>query len=260
MQAQINGITLHYHDQGAGIPVLLVHAFPMNHALWQPQLDTLIGEARLIAPDLRGFGASEVPNGPYTMETFADDLAALLDQLQIERVVLAGVSMGGYIAFAFWRRYASRVRALVLSDTRASADTDEARTARESNAQLAETQGARVIADMMLPNLLSATATSEVQNRVRDIIVGNQPYGIASALRGMALRPDSSDLLPAINVPTLLLVGSEDGLTSPDEMRSLEQRIAGSRLVEVPGAGHLPNFENPDAFNAALREFLRGLG
>jgi pimeloyl-ACP methyl ester carboxylesterase len=258
MEAQINGITLHYDDQGQGTPLLLVHAFPMNSALWQPQLEALAGEARVIVPDLRGFGASEVPNGPYTMETFADDLAALLDQLQIEQVVLAGVSMGGYIAFAFWRRYASRVRALVLSDTRATADGDEARAGRESNAQLAETQGARVIADMMLPNLLSPTATTEVQNRVRDIIVSNQPYGIASALRGMALRPDSSDLLPSINVPTLLLVGSEDGLTSPDEMRGLQQGIAGSRLVEIPGAGHLPNFENAEEFTAALREFVRG--
>jgi pimeloyl-ACP methyl ester carboxylesterase len=259
MEAQINGVTLHYHDEGEGTPVLLVHAFPMSSALWQPQREALAGEARLIVPDLRGFGASEVPNGPYTMETFADDLAALLDQLQIERVVLAGVSMGGYVAFAFWRRHASRVRALVLSDTRATADTDEARAARESNAQLAETQGARVIADMMLPNLLASTATTEVQNRVREIIVGNQPYGIASALRGMALRPDSTDLLPSINVPTLLVVGSEDGLTAPEEMRGLQQRIAGSRLVEIPEAGHLPNFENADAFTAALREFVRGL-
>jgi pimeloyl-ACP methyl ester carboxylesterase len=145
-----------------------------------------------------------------------------------------------------------------LSDTRATADSDEARAGRESNAQLAETQGARVIADMMLPNLLSPTATTEVQNRVRDIIVSNQPYGIASALRGMALRPDSSDLLPSINVPTLLLVGSEDGLTSPEEMRGLQQGIAGSRLVEIPGAGHLPNFENAEEFTAALREFVQG--
>ncbi len=258
MEAQINGITLHYDDRGQGTPLLLVHAFPMSSALWQPQLEALAGEARVVVPDLRGFGASEVPNGPYTMETFADDLAALLDQLQIERVVLAGVSMGGYIAFAFWRRYASRVRALVLSDTRATADSDEARAGRESNAQLAETQGARVIADMMLPNLLAPTATTEVQNRAREIIESNQPYGIASALRGMALRSDSSDLLPSITVPTLLLVGSEDALTSPDEMRGLQQGIAGSRLVEIPGAGHLPNLENAEAFTAALREFVRG--
>jgi pimeloyl-ACP methyl ester carboxylesterase len=259
MEVQINEIMLHYHDKGQGTPIMLVHAFPMSSAMWQPQLEALASEARVIVPDLRGFGASEVPNGPYTMETFADDLAALLDHLQIERVVLAGVSMGGYVAFAFWRRYASRVRALVLSDTRATADSDEARAARESNAQLAETQGARVIADMMLPNLLAPTALPETQNRVRDIIVGNQPYGIASALRGMALRPDSSDLLPAINVPTLLVVGSEDGLTAPEEMRGLQQRIAGSRLVEVPDAGHLPNLENGEVFTEALREFVREL-
>jgi pimeloyl-ACP methyl ester carboxylesterase len=259
MEVQINEIMLHYHDKGQGTPILLVHAFPMSSAMWQPQLEALASEARVIVPDLRGFGASEVPNGPYTMETFADDLAALLDHLQIERVVLAGVSMGGYVAFAFWRRYASRVRALVLSDTRATADSDEARAARESNAQLAETQGARVIADMMLPNLLAPTALPETQNRVRDIIVNNQPYGIASALRGMALRPDSSDLLPSINVPTLLVVGSEDGLTAPEEMRGLQQRIAGSRLVEVPDAGHLPNLENGEVFTETLREFVREL-
>ncbi len=259
MEATVNGIKLHYEEHGQGVPVMLVHAFPLSGVMWQTQCAALEGNYRCIVPDMRGFGRSDMPPGPITMEQCADDLAGLLDVLGIERVVLGGLSMGGYIAFAFLRRYAGRVRALVLADTRTAADTEEGRAGRETNAQIAETQGASAIADMMIPILLSPTAPPALQAQMRSMIEDNQPQGIAAALRGMALRPDSADLLPHIQVPTLIVCGQEDTLTTPAEMRTMHAAIPGSQFVEIAGAGHAANLEQPEAFNKALLVFLAGL-
>lgn len=259
MLTHVHNITLHYEDQGQGVAILLIHAFPLSSAMWQPQIAALTPQFRVIAPDLRGFGASDVPPGPYAMDLFAADLAGLLDTLGIEQVILGGLSMGGYIAFAFMRHYPDRVRALILANTRASADTSDARAGRETNAQLVEQQGAGAIADKMLPTLLGANATPELRAHVRSIIERNQPQGIAAALRGMALRPDSTDLLSQINVPTLFIGGSEDTLTTPAVLREMHSAVVGSQMVELPGAGHLSNLEQPDAFNTALLTFLHAL-
>lgn len=256
MEMYANGIKLAYEDQGQGTALLLVHAFPLNSGMWQSQIEAFGDEFRLIVPDLRGFGGSDVPPGPYLMETMADDLVSLLDQLGVEQVVLGGLSMGGYVALSLLRQYPDRVQALVLADTRATADTVEARAGRETNAQLAETQGAGAIAEKMVPNLLNPDARPELQSYLRRIIESNHPQGIAAALRGMGLRSDSSDLLPHISIPALLLVGEQDRLSPPAEMRTLQQNIPGSELVEIPGAGHISNMENPAAFNAVLRTFL----
>lgn len=259
MLTQVHDIKLHYVDQGQGSAILLIHAFPLSSAMWQPQIVALAPHFRVIAPDLRGFGLSDVPPGPYSMDLFAADLAGLLDNLGIEQVILGGLSMGGYIAFAFMRHYPARVRALFLADTRANADTSDARVGRETNAQLAESQGAGAIADKMLPALLAPHATPELHAHVRGIIERNQPQGIAAALRGMALRPDSTDLLAQINVPTLFIGGSEDTLTTPAVLHEMHAAVVGSQMVELPGAGHLSNLEQPDAFNAALLTFLHAL-
>lgn len=259
METQVQGITLHYEEHGQGLAIVFVHAFPLNSQMWNPQISALAPDFRLIIPDLRGFGTSEVPAGPYTMEIFADDLAALLDQLEISQAVICGLSMGGYIAFAFLRRHAERVRALVLADTRATADIEPARVTREANAQLAETHGARAIADQMLVSLLTTDASQELRAHVRSIIEHNNPNGIAGALRGMALRSDSTELFSQIKVPTLLLVGDQDSLTPPSEMQSMREAIAHSDMIVIPGAGHISNLENPTAFNVALRDFLRRL-
>ncbi len=259
MLTQVHDITLHYVDQGQGSAILLIHAFPLSSAMWQPQIVALAPHFRVIAPDLRGFGLSDVPPGPYSMDLFAADLAGLLDNLGIEQVILGGLSMGGYIAFAFVRHYPARVRALFLADTRANADTPDARVGRETNAQLAESQGAGAIADKMLPALLAPHATPALLAHVRGIIERNQPQGIAAALRGMALRLDSTNLLAQINVPTLFLAGSEDILTTPAVLREMHAAVVGSQMVELPGAGHLSNLEQPDAFNAALLTFLQAL-
>ncbi len=259
MKAQVNGITLHVKDRGQGLPLLLVHAFPLNHTQWESQLDMLTDEFRLIAPDMRGFGASDAPPGPYSMDQFADDLAALLDHLNIEQVVLGGLSMGGYVAFAFVRRHAARLRGLVLADTRAMPDSDEARAGRETNAQRVEQEGPGFLAETMLPDLLAPGASPQLRANLQAMVENNPPQGVAGALRAMGARPDSSELLAQIQVPTLVVVGEQDKVSTIDEMRTIHESIANSSLVTIPDAGHLSNIEKPAAFNAALVEFLRGL-
>src|SRR5690606_19007237 len=161
--------------------------------------------------------SSDAPLGPYTMDQQADDVAALLDQLGLEQVVVCGLSMGGYIAFALMRNYSSRVRALVLCDTRAGADSDEGRAGREANARLAEERGPAAIADKLIPGLVAAAAPESLRAELRAMTLANSADGIAGALRGMALRPDSTPDLANIQVPTLVVVGSEDSLTPPSE-------------------------------------------
>jgi len=256
MKTTCNGLTLSYEDYGQGTPILLLHGFPLSGAMWQPQISALKTDFRLIIPDLRGFGQSEAPIGPYLMETFAADLVALLDSLGLEQVVLGGLSMGGYIALAFLRHYPARVQALILADTRATPDTTEIKANREANAQLVELHGPSTIVPKMLPGLLSPKAAPEMQTQISRLMMENKPQGIAGALRGMALRPDSSDLLAKIKVPTLVLGGAEDSLSPPAELKQLQQAIPGSELAIIPNAGHLANVENPTAFNAALRAFL----
>jgi 3-oxoadipate enol-lactonase len=258
MEATINGGRLAYEDVGVGEALLLVHAFPLSGAMWRPQVAALSGRYRLIVPDLRGFGASELRAGPALMEQHAADLLALCDQLGVERFALCGLSMGGYISFAIMRAAPERVRALVLADTKVGADSAEAQAAREANAHLAEEQGAAALADKLIPGLLAPAAGAALRAELRTMIAANPPQGIAAALRGMAARPDSSATLAAISVPTLVLVGSEDGLTPPAEAQKIHTAVAGSQLVEIPGAGHLANLEQPALFNAALERFLAG--
>jgi pimeloyl-ACP methyl ester carboxylesterase len=252
----INGIELAYRDEGTGEPLLLVHAFPLSSAMWERQIEGLGPQYRVIAPDLRGFGASGLGTSAVSMEQYADDLARLLDQLALEQVALGGLSMGGYVVFAFLRRHRDRVRSLILADTRTQADTVEGQQAREQNARLAEQQGPGAIAEQMLPKLLSSGAVKSLQAEVRRMIEANDRAGIAAALRAMAARPDSAALLAGISVPTLVLVGSEDGLTPPSDSQAMHKAIPNSQLVELAAAGHLSNLEAPTAFNDAIDLFL----
>ncbi len=190
------------------------------------------------------------------LDQYADDLVALLDHVGLQKVALGGLSMGGYIAFALLRRAANRVSALVLADTKATADSDEARQTREQNALMAESKGLEPLAEQMLPSLLADGTPDGQREVVRGIITANQPEGIAAALRAMAQRPDSTPQFSAISVPTLIMVGSEDTLTPPSEARKLHEAINGSQFVELSGAAHLSNIEVPDAFNAAVDAFL----
>jgi 3-oxoadipate enol-lactonase len=254
--AMINGIDMAYRDEGAGQPILFIHAFPLHSAIWDRQIAAFSPQHRVIAPDLRGLGATARGSGAASLDQHADDMAALLDHLGIESATVVGLSMGGYITFALWRRHRERIAALVMADTRAGADTEEGKQGREKNAKLAEEHGPGALADQMLPKLLGPNAPAALREQVRAIIESNDRVGIAAALRAMAARPDSTPLLATIDVPTLVLVGAEDVLTPPSEAEAMFNAIPGCRIAELPGAGHLSNIEAPEAFNAQVAEFL----
>lgn len=249
-----NDAELFYRDEGRGAPLVLLHAFPLSHAMWDAQIQVLSARRRVITPDTRGFGQSTLGSAAPTMDSYADDVAALLDHLGLERVMLGGLSMGGYIAFAFLRRHATRLHGLILANTRALPDSEAARQGRETNAVLAETQGTTPIAEAMLPRLLSPNASEAVQQQVRKLILANSGSGIAAALRAMAGRPDSTPQLAEIAVPTLVIGAELDPLIPLDEIRTMAAAIPGSRLEEISGVGHLSNLEAPEAFTAVLEE------
>ena len=263
MIAVIDSLEIGYDDVGAGsgVPLLFVHAFPLNRTMWAPQLSALVERSRCIAADMRGLGDSSVAP-PYSMEQYADDLAHLLDQLRIDKVVLVGLSMGGYASFAFWRRHKHRVRALVLADTRAGADSDETLSRRRQLIQLARSEGAIAVANVQIPSLVGKT-TREKQPDTYDAVhrmVAQAPVeGIVGALEAMMVRPDSTPMLSTIDVPTLIVVGEEDVPTPVKEARAMHERIPGSRLEVIAQSGHLTNMERPAAFNHLLTEFLGAL-
>jgi 3-oxoadipate enol-lactonase len=260
--ARIAGTELCYEAEGRGPAVLFLHAFPLSLSMWDAQAAALRADHSVVRFDCRGFGGSPPGDGLLTMERIADDAAALLDQLGVERAVVAGCSMGGYAAFAFVRKHADRVRGLVLADTRAGADSAEARRNRSLLAEKVMREGASAALDAFLPKLLGASTQREnapLVERLRERILAASPRGIADGLAGLAARADQTSLLREIRVPTLVVCGEEDVLTPPAEAQALHAAISGSRLVLVPGAGHLANLERPHAFNAALRDFLGAL-
>jgi 3-oxoadipate enol-lactonase len=238
----------------------MVHGYPFDHMLWQSQMGALSDIAQVIAPDLRGFGQSDAPGGIYTMEAYADDLAAQLDTLKIERAVVCGLSMGGYIALAVWKKYASRVCGLILADTRAGADAPAARQTRLDTVEQVKQHGSKPAADAMLPRLLTeATRQSrpDLVEFAHAMMLRQSPAGVIGAQLGMAERPDSTPALPTINVPTLAVFGDQDVITPAEtEGRNLAAAIPGAQLVVIPNAGHLANLEQPEAFNVAVREYL----
>lgn len=254
----VNGIEIGFDDLGAGLPVVFIHAFPLNRTMWAPQVSALVGRCRCIAVDLRGFGESRV-QGPWTVEQYADDVAGVLDHLRVERAVIAGCSLGGYIAFAFWRRHAARVRALVLADTKATADTDEIRAKRRALIQTARNQGSTAVANAQIPSLIGPTAREkqpDTYDAVHRMIAQAPAEGIVGALEAMMARPDSTPTLPTITVPALVVVGEEDVPTPVEDARDMAVAIPGSRLEIVAGAGHLASLERPATFNHLLTEFV----
>ena len=260
MIAKINGINLAYTDQGQGTPVVFLHAFPQNRAMWAPQVSVLSKTYRVITLDFRGFGDSDAPLWRYTLEQFADDVKGLLDHLAIQQAVFVGLSMGGYTLFALYRTYADRVKGLVLADTRAQPDTEEGRAGRFAMAQTASRKGAGAIAEIMLPKLLSPVALRtkpDLVQQVRATIERTQISGIAGALMAMAERPDSVPLLTTIACPTLVITGELDGPTPPADGQLMAEKIPGAHLAIIPQAGHLSNLEQPEAFNDALCSFLK---
>jgi 3-oxoadipate enol-lactonase len=279
----VNGTEIWYVDRGAGVPLLLVHGFPLDHTLWAGQIDSLagrtgeflVGEAywaapgqtevsappvRVIAPDLRGFGRSKSQQAKLTMEQFADDLAGLLDGLGVgEPVVLCGLSMGGYVALQFWRKYAARLRGLILCDTRAAADAPAVAAARLTMADQVLREGPGPLVAGMMPRLFSdATRKQQPQTieLLRSTMMATDPRTIAAAARGMAERPDMTAALSQIRCPTLVMVGRDDITSPPAEMHGIAQAIPGAKFIEIADAGHLAPLENPSAVNAAIAAFL----
>jgi pimeloyl-ACP methyl ester carboxylesterase len=260
MKISVGDIDIGYRDEGFGRTVVLVHAFPLNSAMWDSQVAELSSEFRVIAPDLRGFGLSGVGTGQHSVEKMAADIRGLLDKLGISRVTLVGLSMGGYVSMAFCRQYPEVLEALVLADTRAATDTDEGRQRRFSSALKVERDGVAAIAGDMIPLLLGKTSLQtrpDIVDRVRSLILENPAQGVAAAQRAMAERPDSTELLGSVNIPVLLLGGVEDTLSPPAELKALQDVIPRARLRIIEGAGHLANLEAPREFNTALLEFLR---
>lgn len=259
MFTTINGFRCSFTDIGEGQTILFVHGFPLSRAIWQPQIEALAKNYRVIAPDLRGHGESSAPAGVYAMDTFAEDLQALIAERKCGPVILVGHSMGGYINFAFYRKFPQSVRALVLFCTRAGADSEEGKTGRENLAQRTEREGAAAVAEQMLPKMLApATAASrpDLVEHVRKMMLATSVTGLVGSLRGMAARPSSLELLPQINAPTLIVAGEHDAIIPTAESAALARAIPHAELAMIPGAGHLASLENPDAVMATLHAFL----
>ncbi len=263
MKTHIRGFEMAFEDTGGtGTPLLLIHGYPLDRTLWAPQSRALAPMVRVIAPDLRGCGESAMPPGPVTMDTYADDLRALLDALNIQRAVVGGLSMGGYITFAFYRQYADRVRGLILADTRPQPDSPEGKKGRDENAALAREKGVGAIAERMLPKMLTPKTIAErpeMADAVRALMARQPVEGVVAALSALRDRPDSTPTLGQIAVPTLILVGAEDTLTPPQDSQAMSRSIRGARLVTLPGAAHLSNYEQPEAFNRAVSEFMKSV-
>jgi len=259
----VNGVELATVDRGRGLPVLLVHGFPLDHSMWQGQIEALSDRYRVIAPDLRGCGQSGVTEGPVTMEQFADDLAGLLDALAVQSpVVYCGLSMGGYIAWPFCRRHGRRLAGLILCDTRAAPDTPQAAAGRQDMAQRVLREGPSPLVESLLPRLFAETTCRdrpELVEAVHRVMMGTDRRGIAAATLGMAVRADGTPLLPHIDCPTLVIVGESDAIAPAAEMEGIAHAIPNARLVRIPGAGHMAPMEQPAAVSQAMLDFLGSL-
>ncbi|MFE0629607.1 alpha/beta fold hydrolase [Streptomyces sp. NPDC058864] len=260
--AVVNGVTLAYDDEGdgPGTALVLVHGHPFDRSMWAPQISAASAGRRVIVPDLRGYGASEVVPGVTPLETFARDVAALMDHLGVTAAVVGGLSMGGQIVMEFQRLFPGRTTGLLLADTFPGAETAEGRRARDAMAERLLSEGMSGYADEVLDRMIAprnVTALPGVAAHVLRMMRGTSPQGAAAALRGRALRPDYGAVLTAVQVPALIVVGREDVYTPVAEAEAMHAAVRGSRLVVVEGAGHLPNLERPEEFNDALLRFLR---
>ncbi len=257
-------VELYHRETGAGRPLVLLHAFPLSSAMWLAQREALSDRVRVITPDQRGFGGSPLGDDEPSLDHVADDLAALLDSKGLDSVVLGGLSMGGYVAMAFLRRHPERVAALVLADTKATADPADGRARREQLASTVESdEESAVLLDQVLPTLVGPTTLQQralVFGRVKALVQAAPPAAVAWASRAMAARPDSLQTLAEVRVPTLVLVGEEDTLSPPADAEAMATAVPGAQLVRIPSSGHLSAVEAPEEFNHAVGAFLDGLG
>ncbi|MBI5509206.1 MAG: alpha/beta fold hydrolase [Deltaproteobacteria bacterium] len=252
-------LSLSYLDAGRGPALLLFHAFPLHKEMWLPQVEALSAHYRVVAPDARGLGDSRPAPDVLTMEIMADDAAAVLDHLGVNKVVVCGLSMGGYGALAFWRRHRHRIGGLVLASTRAVADTDDARAGRETFARQALEHGIDWVLTEVQARLQRPVPIPAVATEIERIVRGNTVAGIAAAQRGMAARADSSALLAEIDCPALVIAADDDSYIAPEIPVQMAAQIKRAKVVRIAGAGHLSNLEQPLVFNEALSAFLTEL-
>jgi pimeloyl-ACP methyl ester carboxylesterase len=254
----IRGARLNYADSGKGLPLVLMHGFPLDLRMWNAQIMELATRWRVIAPDFRGFGQSESTD-PFTTESLADDVHALLEEIRTLPCVLAGLSMGGYVALAYVRKYPGDLRGLILVDTKAAGDDAQGRENRNKMIELVRSKGSTAVADQMLPKML---AQDTPRNRpaqaqaLRSMMEACPPRTIENALVALRDRPDQSETLPSIPVPTLIVVGGEDAITPVSVAESMQKQIPSSRLAVIKGAGHMSPMEQPPQVNQAISRFL----
>lgn len=251
------GATIHYREEGRGTPLLLLHAFPLSSQTYAPQVAALAKKYRVITPDHRGFGKSTLAGKqPSEMRQLAADAVALLDHLQISQAVVGGVSMGGYATMALLREHAARAKAIILIDTQMAADDEAGKAKREELAKATEARGLDPVVEAFLPRLLSANATPAMKAAVEAEMRANSPEAVAAGLRGLALRPDSSEVLKNYAGRALVIVGEADPITNVEKAEQMVKQLSRAKLVKIPGVGHLANVEAPDVVNRELDSFL----
>lgn len=251
--------TLHYTTYGQGTPIILLHGFPFHSGIWKDQAVALSDSFQIITPDLRGFGGSLASEGVYEMETFAQDVLNLMDTLRIEKAAILGHSMGGYVTFALWQLAAERFLGMGLVATHAWADTEQVREGREATISAVMERGTPAIVEAMLPRLF-APHEDPIEAGIetaRSIMLSARPVPIMNALRGMMRRPDSSALLPHINVPTLIMTGDEDAILPPSRAEDMAKLLPNATLVTIEHSGHMPMLEQPGATSLAIQQFMQ---
>jgi len=257
MRATLNGIKVAYTDEGKGPALFFVHGFPLNRETWSKQVEAFKSKHRIIAPDLRGLGGTEATDAPVPMSRYAEDLFALMQHLELGPVTLVGHSMGGYVALAFAKAYPQALQGLVLVGTRSGADTPEGASARRELAEKVKKEGTAVVVEAMAPKMLSAqNHDADLAKSVKVMMAMAKPEGVVSALLGMADRPDAGPWLSDIEARTLVLSGAMDDVIPPSEAGALMMAFPSAQLRLIPNAGHLVAYEQPDAFNEALRAWL----
>lgn len=262
MKINLNGVAINYVERGSpqGVPVVFIHGFPFSHEMWEPQMRALPNTYRAIAYDIRGHGQSDVADGQYTIEFFVDDLIAILNHLVIEKAIICGLSMGGYIALRAFERHPERISGLVLCDTKCEADTNDGKVRRSATLKSVKKDGVPQFADGFVRSIFAPKtfeSNPDAIEKIRTIINSNPPLGVAGTVLALACRTDTSAVLPTISVPTLILCGEVDALTPPKDSEFMHKQIKGSTLHLISSAGHMSNLENPVEFNERLTAFLK---
>jgi len=260
MEGTVNGISFEDSGPRDGIPVVFIHGFPFDRTMWELQMKEAGKIRRALAYDVRGHGRSEAGDGQYSVELFVDDLVALLDHLRVDRAVLCGLSMGGYIALRAAERQPERLSGLVLCDTKSSPDTDEAKIKRAAAITAVKKYGVPKFAEEFIKAVLTENTLKTkpaIASSLLNSVLGNSPLGISGALLAMAARTDTPAALAKIAVPALILVGEHDKITPPSAAEAMLKALPKAEMHVIPGAAHMSNLENPAVFNEKLLAFLK---